>query len=164
MVSQSCKDGDVDRVMSLVDGIYAEQLQRSQLMSAFLMQDVDSAKNRILQRKHRERAIRAGEDKRLPHTAGSKLVFRLLVSHPGRFSRHRPRHRARRARIALVPMVGVRSVAICVLDQMLCDCDGSLTKCVFFHHQQRRRRTAHCSGARRPACCEESIQCTWTSK
>ncbi len=51
-------------------------------MSAFLMQDVDSAKARILQRIHRERAIRPGPDKR-------------------------PRHRTRRHRVSFVPAAGV---------------------------------------------------------
>eukprot|EP00750_Incisomonas_marina_P014446 INCI17664.6.p1 GENE.INCI17664.6~~INCI17664.6.p1 ORF type:complete len:870 (-),score=192.12 INCI17664.6:519-3128(-) len=82
MVSQCCKEEDHERVLALLDGIYADQLQRSQLMSAFLMQDVDSAKNRILQRKHRDRAIRAGEVKR-------------------------PSHRARQGKLSFVPLVGV---------------------------------------------------------
>ena len=34
------------------------------MMQAFLMQDVEAAKNRILQRKHRERAVRPSNKKR----------------------------------------------------------------------------------------------------
>ena len=64
MVCTACQAGDTERVLALLDGIYADQLKRSQLMSAFLMQDVDSAKSRILQYKHREKAIRQGQDKR----------------------------------------------------------------------------------------------------
>ena len=82
MVCTACQAGDTERVLALLDGIYADQLKRSQLMSAFLMQDVDSAKSRILQYKHREKAIRQGQDKRyvnspsgLHNVCLTKIVF-----------------------------------------------------------------------------------------
>lgn len=42
-------------------------VQRSKLMQAFLMQDVDAAKIRIQERKHRERVIRPSGKQRKRH-------------------------------------------------------------------------------------------------